>query len=74
MHITVKLFATYRNGRFDQKTGVYPAGTSVADIANELKLPMSELGIILVNNRHVRIDHLLAEGDTLALFPLLGGG
>ncbi len=74
MKITVKLFASFRTGRFDIETGDYPAGTTVADVADTLKLPQSELGIMMVNSRHVKHDRLLVDGDTLALFPLLGGG
>ena len=74
MNVTVKLFASFRAGRFDIETGNYPAGTTVADVADSLKLPQSELGIIMINNRHVKLDRLLADGDILALFPLLGGG
>lgn len=74
MKITVKLFASFRASRFDIETGDYPEGTTVGDVADSLKLPRGELGIMMVNNRHVKIDHPLVEGDTLALFPLLGGG
>ena len=74
MNITVKLFASFRTGRFEIETGDYPVGTTVADVADSLKLPQSELGIMMVNSRHVKLDRQLAEGDTLALFPLLGGG
>jgi len=74
MNITVKLFASFRTGRFDIETGDYPEGTTVADIADSLKLPHSELGIMMVNSRHVKLDRQLVDGDTLALFPLLGGG
>ncbi len=74
MNITVKLFASFRTGRFSIETGDYPAGTTVADVVEGLNLPPAELGIIMINNRHVKIDRQLAEGDTLALFPLLGGG
>jgi molybdopterin converting factor small subunit len=74
MNVTVKLFASFRTGRFDIETGDYPAGTTVADVADSLSLPHSELGIMMVNNRHVKLDRVLIEGDTLALFPLLGGG
>jgi molybdopterin converting factor small subunit len=74
MNITVKLFASFRAGRFDIETGDYPEGTTVADVADSLNLPQSELGIMMINNRHVKLDRQLAEGDILALFPLLGGG
>lgn len=74
MNITVKLFASFRAGRFDIETRDYPAGTTVADVADSLNLPQSELGIMMINNRHVKLDRQLVDGDTLALFPLLGGG
>lgn len=74
MNITVKLFATFRTGRFSIDSRHYPDGTTVVDVVQELKLSETELGIIMVNRRHVKLDHRLAEGDTLALFPLLGGG
>lgn len=74
MLITIKLFASFRTGRFEIKAIDYPAGTTVSAVAESLKLTQSELGIMMVNSRHVKREHLLAEGDTLALFPLLGGG
>jgi molybdopterin synthase sulfur carrier subunit len=74
MKITVKLFASFRSGRFSIEEREYPAGTTAGRIVEELGLPEHELGIMLVNSRHVKLDHLLAEGETLAIFPLLGGG
>jgi molybdopterin converting factor small subunit len=74
MKITVKLFASFRAGRFDIESRDYQVGTTVADVADSINLPQSELGIMMVNNRHVRLDRVLMDGDTLALFPLLGGG
>ena len=74
MTITIKLFASFRTGRFDVETADYPDGTTVAAVTESLKLPISELGIILCNHRHVKPDHQLVDGDTLSLFPLLGGG
>ncbi|WP_298433400.1 MoaD/ThiS family protein [Geobacter sp.] len=74
MNITVKLFATFRAGRFDIESRTYAEGTTVGDVVRELNLSEKELGIMLVNSRHVKLDHRLEEGDTLSLFPLLGGG
>lgn len=74
MDITVKLFASFRTGRFDMKAMQYPAGTTVSDVAQSLSLSLTDVGIILCNHRHVKPEHELLEGDTLALFPLLGGG
>jgi len=72
--VTVKLFASFRTGRFEVKTADYPAGTTVGDVVDSLALPRADVGIILINSRHAEFDRPLAEGDNLALFPLLGGG
>lgn len=74
MKITVKLFATFRIDRFDIEERDYPPGTSVADIVDELKLPREQLGVLMVNSRHVALDRELVDGETLAIFPLVGGG
>jgi molybdopterin converting factor small subunit len=74
MKITVKLFATFQKGRFIVEERDYPPATTVATIAAELAIPEPDLGIVMVNSRHVKLDRELMEGDTLALFPLVGGG
>ena len=74
MKITVKLFASFRTGRFEIEAREYPPGTTVAEVADSLNLPRAELGIMMINHRHVKLERILADGDTLALFPLLGGG
>lgn len=74
MKITVKLFATFRQGRFTIEERDYPQGTTVADIVDDLGLPHGQLGILMINSRHVDLDRGLEEGETLAIFPLVGGG
>jgi len=74
MRITVKLFATFRKGRFDEAVREVPPGTTVSRIVEEVDLPKKEIGIVLVNSRHTDLSRVLAEGDTLAIFPLVGGG
>ena len=74
MKITVKLFASFRIGRFKTEERESAAGTSVGRIVAELGLQEGELGIVLVNGRHAPLDRALQEGDQLALFPLVGGG
>jgi molybdopterin converting factor small subunit len=74
MEITVKLFATFRTGRFTLENREYPEGTTVRQIVRELEIPEPELGILLVNSRHVDLERVMADGETLAIFPLLGGG
>jgi len=74
MKITVKLFATFQKGRFVLEQREYPPGTLVGSIISELQIPEEALGIVMVNHRHVKLDRELVDGDTLAIFPLVGGG
>jgi molybdopterin converting factor small subunit len=74
MKVTVKLFATFRTERFDIETRQYPDGTTVEQIVDELRLPREQLGILMVNSRHVDLDRVMRDGETLAIFPLVGGG
>jgi sulfur-carrier protein len=74
MQITVKLFADFRSGRFSCATREYPIGAKVVDIVRALQIAESEIGIIMVNNKHAEPKDQLEEGANLSLFPLLGGG
>ena len=74
MKITVKLFASFRVGRLAIAQKEFPEGTTVAKIVAEEGLPVKDMGATLVNGRHVGMEHVLNEGDTLAFFPLAGGG
>jgi len=74
MQITVKLFANFRNNRFKNEPRTIAPDTTVRAIVAELALVEDELGVILINGRHGSLDQRLSEGDTLSLFPLVGGG
>jgi sulfur-carrier protein len=74
MQITVKLFASFRNGRFKVAMQELPAAANCLGILQDLGLSEDEIGVVLVNGRHASLEHVLLDGDTLALFPLVGGG
>lgn len=74
MKITIRLFATFRVGRFKSEEREVPSGTDIVDIVRELEIPDDELGVVMVNGRHSTITQNLKEGDSLSLFPLVGGG
>ena len=74
MHVTVKLFATFRNGRFKIAERELAEGTDVRTVVLSLGLTEEEIGIIMINGRHGELEQKLAENDTLSLFPLVGGG
>jgi molybdopterin converting factor small subunit len=74
MTLTIKLFATFRNGRFATAQSSHPPGTTVANIVEQLAIPKDEIGFVLVSGRHADLQHEPAPGDTVAIFPLVGGG
>ena len=74
MRVTIRLFANFRIGRFKQETREYDSAATVRHIVGELGIPDTEVGIIFINGRNGVMDQALAEGDTLSLFPLVGGG
>ena len=74
MQITVKLFANFRIDRFKEEVREYSDTTKVRDIVSELNIPEPEVCIIFINGRGADLDQVLAEDDTLSLFPLVGGG
>ena len=50
------------------------AGTTLGKIVDELGIAREEIGVLLVGGRHAELEHVPAAGDTIAIFPLLGGG
>jgi molybdopterin converting factor small subunit len=74
LKINVKLFATFRVGRFVAEKREYPVGTRIVDIIRELRIPEPEIGIIMLNSRHAEPDQQLKDGDNLGIFPQVGGG
>lgn len=73
MRITVRLFASFRAGRFREKVLEIQDEARVREVVADLGLP-SACGILLVNDRHAALDDVLREGDALHLFPPVGGG
>lgn len=72
--VTIKLFAHFRNGRFKEAGHQFDSGVDCCQVIQSLGFRLDEMGIVLVNGQHAPMDYLLREGDTLALFPLVGGG
>jgi len=76
IEVTIKLFAYYRDGRFDTHKAKYRAGTRINDIIriHDIDLKKDPLGILLVNGRHAKLEDFLHNGDVISIFPMLGGG
>ena len=74
MQVTVKLHASLRPyGRRDSNDGLFPLETTekatVRDIIRELGIPPEKVRMVILNGRGANVDHVLNDGDRLALFP-----
>ncbi|NIQ93785.1 MAG: MoaD/ThiS family protein [Desulfuromonadales bacterium] len=74
MNVTVKLFANFRLGRFKVRESDLPPGTTCLGVVESLDINEKEIGVVMVNGRHAPLTHKLVEGDTVSIFPLVGGG
>lgn len=74
MRLTVKLFASLRDGRFDEREMDAPEGAVIGDLSAMIGVKSEEMAVIFVNNRHAELTSTLHEGDRLAIFPPVGGG
>ncbi len=52
----------------------FPSGTTVGDVIRKLAIPEDEITLIFINGRHSELAATPEEGDTVALFPAVGGG
>ncbi len=79
MRVKVKLFTQLVSYVPGAEAGVpfevdLHKGTILADLINQLKLPQSEVKVILVNGRAQPPEFLLKNDDEVGIFPLIGGG
>ncbi|THB71820.1 MAG: MoaD/ThiS family protein [Desulfobulbaceae bacterium] len=74
MKLTVKLFAYFRDDRFVAEVLDLPPDTSIQDIAVKLDIDPDEVGILMINSRQSNLQAKPSEGDTVAIFPKVGGG
>ncbi len=74
MVVELKLFATFRDGRFKQKTLELSEGTLLSEIVEPLKLPDKPSKILMVNGISVTNNCTLCDKDVIAIFPMIAGG
>jgi sulfur carrier protein len=74
MTITIKLFASLRQGRFENASRDLPKGATVRDALGLAGVSAAEAAVLFVNGRHAAPDGALSDGDVLAVFPPVGGG
>lgn len=79
MPLEVRLSASLRRlvAGYDPLRGLplaWRPGLTVAGLLESLGIPPAEIKIIMLNGRAASLEHSLADGDRLALFPAVGGG
>ncbi len=72
--ITVKLFAYFRDNRGKELEIEYRENLTVLDIALDLEIEEKLLAITLINGKQVKLDAIVEDGNTVFLFPPVGGG
>ncbi|MHC5075620.1 MAG: MoaD/ThiS family protein, partial [Planctomycetota bacterium] len=71
MRVEVRLFATLREGRFDQQTIEKTEAASISELLEDLDIPIDQVGILLVNGKNTSVEHKLASNDVVSLFPAI---
>jgi molybdopterin synthase sulfur carrier subunit len=73
--VEMRLYASLQKWR-PIPFAAYPlAGiATVRDLARVHGVPESEIAIVIINGKRGQLESVLAHGDTVSLFPLIGGG
>ncbi len=74
MKIELKLFVSLIQYGKELQTVDLPEGATVSDVIDLFKIPEDLPRLNILNNVHVKRDHVLKDGDVLALFPPIAGG
>lgn len=74
MKLTVKLFATFREGREKIQILDLPEETTPIAILSILGIEPSEVAILLINGRDGEFNGKLVDNDIISIFPPVGGG
>lgn len=66
-------FREHADGKPSLSVMIEP-GQTVRQLLQPLGIPLEETRIIFCNNRIVDLDHALHGGETVGVFPAVGGG
>jgi len=73
--VEMRLYASLQKWRPDPVGSYALAGvTTVSDLVRQNGIPEEEIAIIFVNGKRGQLASTLVHGDTVSLFPLIGGG
>lgn len=72
--IEIKLFATLGKVYTVPDDIDLGKARSLREILDDLNIPAQKVAVALVCGRHAELSDTVTPGDTLALFPPIGGG
>lgn len=76
--ISVQLFATLKKylpqGSEEKAVLTLPAGSTVVDVIDALKIPRDHAGMLVAGDTYVEKETPLTDGLQLSIFPPLAGG
>ena len=79
IRVEVRLYASLEKARPGLKAGEpffaeLESGTTARHLVETLGIATKRVQLVFVNGVVREFDHVLAEGDRVALFPAIGGG
>ena len=74
MHISVRLYASLREGHEAEEELEVPTGSTIASVIETLNVAANAVTLTFINGRHGSLETVLHDSDHLALFPPVGGG
>lgn len=75
MYVSLTCYATLR--QYQPEHGdrfKIQDGTTISDLLERLGIDSREVKLIFVNNKSASLSTRLTHGDTVGLFPAVGGG
>jgi sulfur carrier protein len=73
MEVNVKLFTGSQEGQYDVSKTKLANHSCVIDVINKYGLPEEEVYICYINGLDADKDQVLQNGDTVFLYPKIGG-
>lgn len=73
MKVTIKLFAHFKEGRFETEEWDLAEGTQIAQVLDRLQIE-SKSAMAIINGNLSLINYVLSDHDILSIVPALEGG
>jgi|GEM_PF-2314565 len=71
--VKLNLFPSYYDGKKEIELKLEKDST-VEEMLSCLVIPRGDIGIILIDNKHVKMDHRLLDSVKIDIYPIFAGG